>query len=165
MKKTFGALVATFLAGVGFYVVAPNGNKVVLPAPTTIGAVNIAVTQANIQSTICTPGYTGTIRPPASYTTKLKQQQLNGAYSYYTNKKLGDYEEDHLISLELGGNPTSENNLWPEPYAGTYGARVKDQVEDKLHRMVCANQISLAQAQQEISANWWTAHQKYLGGK
>ena len=27
-----------------------------------------------------------------------------------------DYQEDHLISLELGGNPTDPRNLWPEPY-------------------------------------------------
>ena len=25
-------------------------------------------------------------------------------------------EEDHLISLEVGGNPFDARNLWPEPY-------------------------------------------------
>ena len=29
---------------------------------------------------------------------------------------MSDYQEDHLISLELGGNPTDPRNLWPEPY-------------------------------------------------
>ena len=164
MNKIIEATVV-FLVGIGFYVVAPNGEKVILPAPITTGVINVAVTQATIGQTICVRGYTATIRPSATYTTHLKRQQLVTTYSYYTDKKLSSYEEDHLISLELGGSPTNPKNLWPEPYAGTYGARVKDQVEDKLHRMVCAHLISLADAQQAIASNWWTAHQKYLGGK
>jgi hypothetical protein len=49
-----------------------------------------------------------------------------------------DYEEDHLISLELGGHPTSEKNLWPEAYKPKPGAREKDRVENFLHDEVCA---------------------------
>jgi hypothetical protein len=47
----------------------------------------------------------------------------------------GAYEEDHLISLEIGGAPSAEANLWPEPYNGPEGARVKDVVENKLHSL------------------------------
>ena len=160
-RKTATGILAVLLAGVGYYVVTPNGDKVILPSPTTIGVINSSVTQANIQQTICTSGYTATIRPSASYTTALKKRQLATVYSYYSDKSLGSYEEDHLISLELGGNPTAEANLWPEPYAGIYGARVKDQVEDKLHRMVCTNQITLAAAQLAISSNWYEAKVRY----
>ena len=47
----------------------------------TPGATNASVTQANIAVTICIPGWTKTIRPPASYTTKLKLLQLrSGPY-------------------------------------------------------------------------------------
>ena len=38
----------------------------------TPGALNPAVTQATIGSTICVPGYTKTIRPPVSYTDALR---------------------------------------------------------------------------------------------
>src|SRR4051794_23743840 len=62
------------------------------------------VTQKNIDKTICRKGYTDTVRPPSSYTTKLKKQQM-AEYGYYAGKKPSAYEEDHLISLELGGAP------------------------------------------------------------
>ena len=138
---------------------------IVLPlSSVTPGSTNPAVTQANIQQTICKSGYTATIRPPASYTTKLKISQLAGAYKAFKDKAPASYEEDHLISLEIGGNPTDPKNLWPEPYAGT-GARIKDQVENKLHALVCAGTMPLAKAQKLIATNWWSAYQTYVAVK
>ena len=137
---------------------------VILPNPRrTPGAVNPAVTQATIGSTICVSGWTATIRPPSSYTTGLKEQQLATGYAYHGDTSTGDYEEDHLISLELGGSPTSELNLWPEPYAATDGAHLKDRVENRLHTLVCDGEISLAAAQRAIASNWYTAYQTYVG--
>ena len=136
----------------------------VLPiAKVTPGAVNSNVTQANIDSTICKAGYTKTIRPPSSYTTALKVQQLSTTYSFYHDSLTGDFEEDHLVSLELGGNPTSVKNLWPEPYGGIVGARTKDKIENKLHALVCSHQITLAVAQKAIAKNWYAAYLKYIG--
>ena len=163
MKKIIGIL-TVFLVGVGFYVAAPSGDKVILPAPSTTGLLNPDVTQATIGQTICQRGWTSTIRPPATYTSHLKASQLVGTYSYYSDKIPSDYEEDHLISLELGGSPTSPANLWPEPYAGKYGARVKDQLENKLKRLICSGRISLTEAQQAISSNWYSAYLKYVKG-
>ena len=129
----------------------------------TPGATNPAVTQANIHSTICVRGYTKTIRPPASYTTALKIQQLSTApYSGYGDKKTADFEEDHLISLELGGSPTDPKNLWPEPYASSTGARTKDRLENALHALVCSGAIALKTAQKAIATNWYTAYLKYV---
>jgi hypothetical protein len=129
----------------------------------TPGAVNPVVTPADIRSTICVSGWTATIRPPSAYTTGLKQQQLASGYSYRGDRSDGDYEEDHLISLELGGSPTSVRNLWPEPYRAPDGARIKDKIENKLHELVCAGQLGLATAQHAIARNWWTAYTTYLG--
>jgi hypothetical protein len=69
----------------------------------TPGATNPDVTQDNIKRTICKSGWTDTIRPPTSYTNSLKRQQIV-AYQY-RDKNLAHYEEDHLISLQLGGHP------------------------------------------------------------
>jgi hypothetical protein len=136
---------------------------VVLPdAARTPGAVNSAVTQANIDRTICVSGWTATIRPPAAYTTELKISQLASGYAYKGDTATRNYEEDHLISLELGGSPTAEKNLWPEPYVGTKGARVKDQIENRLHALVCGHTITLATARRAIATNWWTAYQTYI---
>jgi hypothetical protein len=136
----------------------------VLPnSSVTPGATNPAVTQANIHSTICVVGYTKSIRPPSSYTTKLKIQQLSTLpYSAFNDLKTKDFEEDHLISLELGGSPTDPKNLWPEPYASTTGARVKDKIENALHALVCNGSITLKTAQKAIATNWYSAYLKYV---
>jgi hypothetical protein len=124
----------------------------------TPGSLNPAVTQANIGSTICKSGWTATVRPPASYTNGLKATQIT-QYGY-KDKSLSSYEEDHLISLELGGNPTDPKNLWPEPYAITLtdgrqvGAHVKDAFETKLKTEVCAGKMTLAEAQVEVGDHW-----------
>ena len=118
----------------------------------TPGAVDPKVTQDNINQTICVNGYTKTVRPPVSYTDKLKTQQIT-AYGY-TDTNKGDYEEDHLISLEIGGSPTDPKNLWPEPGASP---NPKDKIENLCHEKVCSGQISLSEAQHEISTDWQTA--------
>ena len=108
----------------------------------TPGVLNPDVTQANIRSTICRHGWTATIRPPVDYTNALKRRQMR---QYREAGSLSDYQEDHLISLELGGNPTDPRNLWPEPYPR---ASEVDRVENDLNAQVCSGQLSLAQAQQ-----------------
>jgi hypothetical protein len=128
----------------------------------TPGATNPNVTQANIKRTICRANWTKTIRPPSSYTTNLKLQQIE-EYGY-RNKKPGSYEEDHLISLQLGGDPHDPRNLWPEAYAGKCGARVKDVIETKLKRLVCAKNptLTLAEAQELIRVSWVGAYIQYV---
>ena len=107
----------------------------------TPGVVNPDVTQANIASTVCKHGWTRTIRPPTDYTNALKVRQMR---AYGVAGSLSDYQEDHLISLELGGHPTDPRNLWPEPYPRA--ARV-DLVENELNAKVCSGVLSLAAAQ------------------
>lgn len=139
-------------------------SGVVLPNRTrTSGAGNTAVTQTTIHRTICLTGYTSTIRPPSSYTTALKIQQLDSGYAFHADEATTDYEEDHLIPLELGGSPRSTQNLWPEPYAGSDGAKRKDLVENKLHDLVCSGRLSLRTAQAAIARNWWQAYLTYGG--
>jgi hypothetical protein len=141
-----------------------NAAGAVLPnRARTPGAINPSVSQANIGRTICVSGWTATIRPDSSYTTELKVAQLASGYTYKGDTAKGDYEEDHLISLELGGSPKAEANLWPEPYNSPEGARVKDQVENRLHSLVCSGAVSLATAQRAIASNWWVAYQTYVG--
>jgi len=66
------------------------------------------------------------------------------------------YEVDYLITPELGG-ATDIRNLWPEPYQDTvWNAHVKDQLEDRLHRMVCRGDVDLATAQHDISTVSYT---------
>jgi hypothetical protein len=123
----------------------------VLPDPNcTPGVTNPNVTQDTIGETICRSGFTKTIRPPASYTSKLKREQIN-EYGYI-DTSMRSYEEDHLISLELGGSPDDPKNLWPEPHGSP---NEKDDVENYLNQQVCDGNMSLEEAQKEISTNWY----------
>jgi len=131
----------------------------------TPGATDPAVTQENIVSTICVVGYTKTVRPPASYTNALKLKQLSGSYSRYGSTNMKLFEEDHLIPLAVGGSPRSPKNLWPEPWDGARGARMKDVLELKMHLMVCAHQITLKAAQSIFTTNWYLGYLKYVAGK
>jgi hypothetical protein len=128
----------------------------------TPGALNPAVTQATINTTICVSGWTATIRPSSSYTGRLKIEQI--AEYGYSDTSTSAYEEDHLISLELGGAPTDPRNLWPEPYTISLadgrpaGAHTKDGLETRLKNQVCSGAITLAAAQAEIGIHWVHAY-------
>ena len=143
------------------------GPAEIYPDPVrTPGAANPQVTRRNIGETICNPRWsTKLIRPPAEYTSRLKREQLREygdtvpqTRSEIINPNTGKvdttrcvphsdnmacYEEDHLIPLEDGGDPTDPRNLWPEPYntrvGGTImGARQKDVVEAFVHDEICS---------------------------
>jgi hypothetical protein len=129
-------------------------------ADITPGAANPDVTQDSVAQTICNPHWsTKSIRPREEYTNRLKHQQL-AQYSD-TDTDPHDYEEDHLIPLELGGHPSDPKNLWPEPYQSSIqdgGAHDKDKVENYLHNQVCLGRISLADAQREIATDWYRVY-------
>jgi hypothetical protein len=107
---------------------------------------------------ICTTGYSRQVR---SVPSELKQQ----VYSEYgiASHESGEYEVDHLISLELGGS-NSVRNLWPQSYRTTpWNARAKDRLEDRLHRLVCDGKMDLRAAQHAIASDWIAAYRKYVG--
>jgi hypothetical protein len=116
----------------------------------TPGALNPDVTQAAIRRTICVRGWTRTVRPPASYTSPLKLVQMR-RYGFAGGPT--DYQEDHFISLELGGAPTDPKNLWPErrPRADHV-----DTIENDLNAKVCSGEISLAEGQRREAELKWT---------
>ena len=123
-----------------------DAHSVLADPVRTPGVLNPDVTQANIRSTICRHGWTDTIRPPTSYTNALKTKQMR---RYGEPGSLSDYQEDHLISLELGGSPTDPRNLWPEPYPR---AAEVDRIENDLNAKLCSGKLTLAEAQREESA-------------
>jgi hypothetical protein len=111
----------------------------------TPGVLNPDVTPATLAATICRHGWTRTIRPPVSYTSDLKLKQMR---DYGRRGSPSAYQEDHLISLELGGHPTDPRNLWPEPYPR---ASVVDAIENELNDQVCSGTLSLEAAQRRES--------------
>lgn len=107
---------------------------------------------------ICTPGYSRSVRDvPIS-----EKDQVYASYGI-THHVSGQYEVDHLVSLELGGS-NSIANLWPESASPTPGFHEKDQVENYLHDQVCSGAISLKDAQIEIATNWLAVYNRMPKG-
>ena len=113
-------------------------------------------------ATICRAGFATSIRPTGALWLYLK----NEAYVRYglprgrrstvdaNGIRHPAYEVDHLIPLELGGDPTDLRNLWPEPIDS---AKQKDVVENELHDLVCSGKMPLTRAQTAIAHDWETA--------
>ncbi len=137
------------------------------PDPTiTPGAVNPAITQDTMGQTICNKSWhTGSVRDQSS-----SAAQKNKLYGLYHIAKPANNtgkdqtcELDHLISLELGGSDDL-SNIWPEcgPANVALAQRFfkeKDTVENYLHAKVCAETMTLDEAQSAISTDWYAVFQ------
>ena len=116
-----------------------------------------AIFSTATKEAICVSGYAHTVR-------NVPESEKIQAYNEYgiTHHTTGQYEVDHLVSLELGGS-NDISNLWPEAASPTPGFHEKDKVENYLHDQVCNGSISLRQAQTEIATNWLTVYNQ-MGG-
>jgi hypothetical protein len=73
-----------------------------------------------------------------------------------------NYQIDYLVNPQLGGTDDIRN-LWPQSYrSGVWDARAKDQLEERLHQMVCNRTMDLATAQRAITTDWIAAYKKYV---
>src|SRR5579859_7215299 len=173
----------------------------------TPGVTNPDVTQENIKDNICSKTWsTKLIRPPVTYTNTLKKHQIveygdtvhqpraslvNSSTGKTDTTKCVDrsdnpacYEEDHLISLENGGNPKDPKNLWPEPYntkggGVIMGAHQKDIVEGLIHDEICfdtpnskknshvpaTTSISLQRGQEILAGDWYACYESIKKGE
>jgi hypothetical protein len=131
----------------------PTADAAFLPRPALTPGATLPVTRADI----CVPGYARKVRDvPESV-----KRSVYRAYGIVRHAP-GEYEVDHLISLELGGS-NSARNLWPESYrTKPWNARVKDRLENELHRRVCAGELDLGTAQRQIAGNWIQAYLYYI---
>lgn len=151
-KKTLSAVIAT--AGVVAAVALHSNSYPPGTLPDYPGAINHTLTDPS--TTICNKDWsTSSIRPPTSYTNPLKAKRLaEFNVKYGTTYQMADGELDHIISIELLGDPTDPNNLDFEPYNIPLGAHQKDKIENLLHSQVCSGAITLQAAQKAISGDW-----------
>ena len=157
-KPVIGFLFLALISGTAIAASSPG----ILPPGSVPGATNPDVTQENIGTTICVKGWTKTVRPPASYTSPIKRRLMEAAGIPWSDH--AQYELDHRVPLEVGGNPSDESNLWIEPYFGAWNAHLKDDLELRINRLVCSGQMTLEEGQAVFLAPDWTAeYLKYFG--
>jgi len=113
-----------------------------------------ALLATGTKNAICRSGYASSVR-------NVPTSEKNQVYAEYgiTHRSPGQYEVDHLVSLELGGS-NDISNLWPEDASPKPGFHEKDKVENYLHDQVCSGAISLKEAQIEIATNWLAVYNR-----
>ena len=136
----------------------PSNAATLLSPPETPGATDPAITQGNIDETICRPGYARSARPASAVTGPLKRRMMG---SQHPGKPMADYELDHLIPISIGGAPLDPRDLWLQPRHGQANAGDKNVLAYVLWRLVCTHQLPLATAQREIRHDWTRAYQLY----
>jgi len=96
--------------------------------------------------------------------TAAMKKQVFAAYGYPKGNKdkRCPCEIDHLCSRELLGMDVVIN-LWVQSYRGPWNAHLKDKLENRLHKEVCAGNLDLGEAQQMLMTDWTSAYRKYFG--
>ena len=130
----------------------------ILPPRDTPGAVDPSITQANIGTTICRPGYARSVRPSFAVTAPVKRRLMD---AQHPGESFADYELDHLIPISLGGAPLDLRDLWLQPRRGQANAADKNALAYVLWRLVCERRVPLRTAQQAIRRDWTTAYDTY----
>ena len=139
---------------------AANGDPLPDPACTP-GAVDSTITDGNVNSTLCRKGgYLAVVLPPDALVEPVKRKLL-AAYGI-PDAQSGDFELDHLVSLNAGG-ASDTRDLWPEPNTfrqfkpGNGRQNDKDVIETYLFHAVCDGTVPLSAVRAAMDADWTTA--------
>lgn len=116
--------------------------------PSTL--LNPDVVPATVSQTICTSGYTKSVRPSTSFTNGIKKRFMREQTMDFDTDK-GRFELDHITPLALGGHPRNPRNLTLQVWEGHEGARRKDRLEVKLQCLVCSGDVPLNVSQDVVA--------------
>lgn len=152
------AIIAAICLGIGYLTGRALAGD--LPDPSlTPGAANPALTK----QVLCAKGFTTrTVRNVPS----SEKREVYARYGMEPHKGACSGKEgcevDHLIPLTAGGS-NDITNLWPQSYAGQWGAHAKDKLENKLRPLVCSGKLDLAEAQHAIASDWKAFYRRIFG--
>jgi hypothetical protein len=74
-----------------------------------------------------------------------------------------DYYDDHLVPLSVGGHPSDQRNLWPQPLEGKWRDADKNQLELSVYRQLCRGDITLKEGQAIfLRTDWTKEYEKYF---
>lgn len=126
--------------------------------------INPSVTQDNIKTTVCVPNWDKPVRPSVAVTNRIKFAKMDALG--IPRSRARELELDHVISLVLAGAPQDPRNLRLQEWYGDpvatpkdadgldTQAHLKDVLEVRLHKLVCADKLPLAEAQTCIWNDW-----------
>ena len=149
------ALATAAFAGGGATATADAQCRVRGPLPDPVCTPGAALRGVTARD-VCAPGWARRHRAVSSATKRRVYKEYG-----ITHHSRGEYEVDHLVSLELGGSNAAAN-LFPEAAEPRPGFHEKDRLEGRLHALVCNGTVSLAAAQRMIRTDWLRAYRRYV---
>jgi hypothetical protein len=133
---------------------SPSPTPTRTPSPVEdvlAGRTNPKVTPDTVQTTICVAGYTATIRPPYSETSKAKAALIAREHP---GDPMSAWILDHIVPLEGGGAPGSATDLRNFMLQAPAESHVKDRLEDEMRDDICSGRVPLHTAQVAMADGW-----------
>lgn len=131
--------------GTALAVASPALGYELPDARVTPGAV-VSVTAAQV----CEPGYARRARHPYDDAARAMSRAVRREYGV----RGPGYRVDHLVPIEVGGDPFNIRNLWPQPASESFA---KDELENAAHDRICSSQnpeATMREVQREFEINW-----------
>ena len=148
---TLGRAGTTFIAAT-FLLVVPSLAHAQLPNSLVTSGAKTKATETQL----CSADYEASVP-------EISKRERSEVLSRYGRRDDFQGPLDHLIPVTLGGS-NDPDNLWPMPDNKEYGIAAKNELEEKLHTMVCGKQLPLKTAQDAIRKNWVKAYDQYVKG-
>jgi hypothetical protein len=125
-------------------------------------AANVCAEETLVPNRKLTPGKIAKRDKDRRGVTVAMEQKVFARYRLPWSRR-AEFKIDHLIPVELGGADRIDN-LWPQSVRSKpYGADRKELLTEVLLTQIAAGQITLAQAQEQISKDWIDAFIDHLG--
>jgi hypothetical protein len=129
---------------------------------TLVLATTVRSQEASLPNPKLTPGRVAATDKDRRGVTIIMEKKVFARYRLPWSWR-SQFKIDHLIPLELGGADTIDN-LWPQRLSmKPYGADRKELLAEVLLTRIKAGQMTLAQAQEQISRDWIDAFIDHLG--
>ena len=123
---------------------------------------NVGAEDALVPNPKLTPGKIAQRDKDRSGVTLAMERKVFARYRIPWGRR-AEFKIDHLIPVELGGADRLEN-LWPQSLrTKPYGADRKELLTEVLLARIAKGQITLGQAQEQISRDWIDAFIDHLG--
>lgn len=115
-----------------------------------------AAATTDLKAVCATPKHSGVLFRPGTQNTAVDptiQQTVFAAYKIALSRE-GLYGLDYLVPLQLGGAQVA-SNVWPVPRTTRgLGFHEKEVLNIRLHVLVCHNEMTLVDAQQQMEHDW-----------
>jgi len=121
---------------------------------------------------VCAKGYANALNGGVRHVSESEERKVFIEYFGVVPPNPGDYEIDHLVSLEISGD-NSIRNLWPQArFTQPWNAGVKDKLEDRMAALLrqclkerghAAATALMRQFDHEVATNWTNAFVRYFG--